>query len=143
MISLKIELKIVLGITLLLGMVSFRQASATPSQSASTPTIRVPAPAIILATPYAQEPAEGICATSQGMVVEITINVDVPSPRCAIIRSDQTLTGANATSSTVQVAIGHFSSTILPSPEYSIDVPFGDYLAVGVHQLTVTPYSGP
>jgi hypothetical protein len=75
-------------------------------------------------------------------VVEVTINVDVPSPRCAIIRSDQTLTVVNGTPSTVQVSISNFSSNILPGAEYSVDILFGDFLAVGVHQLTVTPYYG-
>jgi hypothetical protein len=94
---------------------------------------------------YAFRPgaAAGICASFDGGVVEVTINVDVPSPRCAIIRSDQTLTVVNGTPSTVQVSISNFSSNILPGAEYSVDILFGDFLAVGVHQLTVTPYYGP
>jgi hypothetical protein len=88
------------------------------------------------------QPAAGICATFDGPSVEITINGDIPSPHCAIIRPDQLLTIINATSSTIHVSIGEFSSTILPGKQYSIDLPFGEYLAPGVHLISVTPYFG-
>ena len=107
----------------------------TQANVASTPTYA-------LATPYATQPAAGICATFDSNTVTITINVDVPDPRCAKVRSDQSLTIVNATLSTIQVSIGSFSSSILPGADYSIKVPFGEYLAPGVHVISVTPYFG-
>ena len=107
----------------------------SPTQVQATPTY-------VLATPYATQPAAGICASFDGQAVEITINVDSASPRCAKIRPDQTLTIVNSTLSTIQVSIGRFSSSILPGAQYSIDVPFGDYLAPGVHLVSVSPYYG-
>ncbi len=113
--------------------------SATRSPQ-GTYTAQAPTPTFALATPYAQQPAAGICASVDAGVVTITINVDAPSPRCARVLPDQTLTVVNKTLNTVQVSIGRFSSSILPGAAYTITVPFGDYLAPGVHQLTVTKY---
>ncbi len=112
------------------------------AQPSLTQTSAVPSPTIALATPYALEPAAGICQSFDGTVVTITINVDMPDPRCAKVLPDQTLTVVNTTLSSIQVSIGKFSSTVLPGAEYSITVPFGEYLAVGVHQLTVRPCCG-
>jgi hypothetical protein len=107
----------------------------TQTSSSSTPTYT-------LATPYSMQPAAGICAMFDGPSVEITINVDMPSPRCAKIRPDQILTVINATSSTIRFSTGRFSSTVLPGQQSTIDLPFGDYLAPGVHLISVTPYFG-
>ncbi len=116
-------------------------ASATRSPQ-ETLTGPAPTPTYALATPYAQQPAAGICASFDGGVVTITINVDAASPRCARVLPEQTLAVVNKTLNTVQVSIGRFSSSILPGAAYTITVPFGDYLAPGVHQLAVSPTSG-
>lgn len=108
---------------------------ANPSSITATPTYA-------LATPYAMQPAAGICATFNQQTVEITINADTPSPRCAIIQPDQILKVINATDTSIHVSLGNFSSYILPGGQYIIDVPFGDYLAAGVHVISVTPYFG-
>ncbi|HSB65221.1 MAG TPA: hypothetical protein VLD65_01505 [Anaerolineales bacterium] len=115
-------------------------SASPPSPVQSTPPEMMPT--YVLSTPYAQQPAAGICASSDGQIVEITINVDMPSPRCAKIRPEQTLVIVNATLSTIQVSIGNFSTSILPGAQYPIDVPFGDYLAPGVHLINATPYFG-
>ena len=39
-----------------------------------------------LATPYAQEPAAGICASFEGEMVTVSLNPDIPDPRCAKVR---------------------------------------------------------
>jgi hypothetical protein len=108
-----------------------------PSQTGPTTT-----PTLVLATPYAQEPAAGICASFDGEIVMETLNTDIPDPRCAKVRSDQTLNVYNNTMSTLRVSIGSFQRSVLPGETWSILVPFGDYLAVGVHQLAVAPCCG-
>jgi hypothetical protein len=123
--------------TLLVLLLSACSSPGTPAVVA-TQSSPVATPTYALATPYAQQPAAGICSTFDGAVVTITINVDTPDSRCAKVRSDQTLTVVNATLSTVQASIGRFSFSILPQAQYSIQVPFGDFLAPGVHLLSVT-----
>lgn len=109
----------------------------TPDQASPTLT-----PTLTLATPYAQLPAAGICASFDGEVVTITLDIDMPAPRCAKVRPDQTLSVVNNTLSTLRVSIADFSHSLLPGETYTIDVPFGDYLAAGVHQLAVEPCCG-
>ncbi len=130
------------GVILALVLQGCSSLATTPQPTETTPTTAAPAPTFALATPYAQEPAAGICASFDGPTVTITLEVDAASPRCAEVRSDQTLVVVNRTLNTLQVSIANFSSSILPGANYSIDVPFGDYLAPGVHQLMVTPNLG-
>ncbi len=96
----------------------------------------------ILATPYAQQPAAGICASFDGKVVTITINPDIPDPRCAKIKPDQSLTVLNNAQKSLLVTIGRFTSNVEPGEKTMIDTPFGEYLAPGVHQLQVSPCCG-
>jgi hypothetical protein len=134
---------IVLSVAMVVSLLSACSATnggevqPTPNQSGPTST-----PTLILATPYAQEPAAGICASFDGEIVTVTLNTDMPEPRCAEVRSDQTLRVVNNTLSTLGVSIGNFNHSLLPQDTWSIDVPFGHYLAVGVHQLSVTPCCG-
>ena len=118
------------------------QTGTESTSEAPAPTVK---PTILpygLATPYAQEPAAGICATFDGDVVTITLNADVPDPRCAQVRSDQTLKVVNNTVTPLSISLGPFKSALLAANAYSIDVPFGDYLEPGVHQLQVSPCCG-
>ncbi len=97
----------------------------------------------VLSTPYAQQPAAGICASPGGNVVTVTIYPDIPAPRCTIVRPDQKLQVINRTLADLQVSIGRFTSTIPAGGDHTFDVPFGKYLAPGVHQLQVLPCCGP
>ena len=115
-------------------------------QPASSPTASTPLPSPAsspsphaLATPYASEPAAGICASFEGEVVTVKINIDTSDPRCTRVRADQELTVVNQTLTALQVSLGSFNTSLLPGADYSITVPFGDYLAPGVHQLQVSP----
>jgi hypothetical protein len=74
--------------------------------------------------------------------VTVTLNPDIPDPRCTKVRPDQTLTVVNETTITLTISLGNFKSSLEPRDIYSILVPFGDYLEVGVHQLTVSPCCG-
>jgi len=130
------------GYFLVLLLSACNQAGLPSGPSPSAPPTLDHTPANGLATPYAMQPAAGICATFDEQIVSITINTDMPSPRCTVIRPDQTLRVINATSSTIRVSIGRYSLSILPGDDYSIDASFGEYLAEGVHLISVTPYFG-
>lgn len=131
---------LVAGLLMLLNACAQVGVEFTPSPAAAT--VGETALPHALATPYAQEPAAGICATYDSDVVTITLNADIPDPRCAKVRPDQTLKVINNTVSPLTLSIGPFKSALLAANEYSIDVPFGDYLEPGVHQLQVSPCCG-
>jgi hypothetical protein len=114
-------------------------SSTAASTSKTVPTQT----AFTLATPYAQQPAAGICASFEGEMVVVTLNIDIPDPRCAKVNPDQKLTVINNTQAELGVSIGPYKNTLAPGGQFTIDKPFGEYLAAGVHQLTVTPCCGP
>ena len=136
-----INILMYLGIILMLGLSACNQAgveSPTASLTATTPKTT-----LSLATPYAQEPAAGICGNFEGEMVTVTLNPDIPDPRCSKVRPEQKLTVINQTQNTLQVSIGSFTTSLEPGTSTIIDTPFGEYLAQGVHQLQVTPCCGP
>jgi hypothetical protein len=94
------------------------------------------------ATPVAESPAAGICATSEGMQVTITIYPDIPDPRCSLIRPEQILKVVNAREDPLLVSIGQMEAEIAPGSSYLFDLPFGKYLAPGVHRIEVQPCCG-
>lgn len=96
-----------------------------------------------LATPIADSPAAGICASIEGDRVEVQIYPDLPDPRCVKVRANQTLTLHNQTTKPVEFTLAQFNVRLEPGQAYTIDRPFGDYLAPGVHRVLVLPYSGP
>jgi hypothetical protein len=110
-----------------------------PTITASSTATNEPSP---LATPYAQSPAAGICASFEGEIVKVTLNPDIPDPRCSKVRANQKLEVANHTQNTLQVSIGSFEASLEPGAEVLFDIPFGDYLETGVHQLQVDPCCG-
>jgi len=132
----------VIGTVIMIGLSACVQASNVATSETTAPSIEATSLPHVLATPYAQEPAAGICAGFDGDVVTITLNVDVPDPRCAKVRPDQTLKVVNNTASPLTMSIGPFKSALLAANSYSVDVPFGDYLLPGVHQLEVLPCCG-
>ena len=123
--------------TLLFMIVLLTALSAcAPARQAATQTTRSTPPDIqptpqdtprLLATPYSDQPAAGICASPEGALVTITIYPDIPDPRCAIVRPDQRLQVVNSTQADLQVSLGDFTATLAP----------------GVHQVQVLPCCGP
>jgi hypothetical protein len=75
-------------------------------------------------------------------VVTVTINPDIPDPRCTKVRPDQTLAVLNNTQDELQVTIGRFSATLKAGEKTTFDTPFGEYLEPGVDQLQVSPCCG-
>jgi hypothetical protein len=137
-------IKSVLFAALMLLALTACSTTAVDSISAtSAPTSGETPKAYILATPYAQQPAAGICATPEGEIVTVTINPDVPDPRCSKVKPDQKLAVINKTQNTIEVSLSRFTFSLQPGAEATIDTPFGEYLAPGVHQLQVSPCCGP
>jgi hypothetical protein len=98
--------------------------------------------ALPLATPAAQSPAAGICAEFDGPWVTITVRPDIPDPRCALIRPEQMLEVVNQREETLSIRIGYLEVELAPGESHKFEVPFGDYLAPGVHVIQVQPCCG-
>jgi len=98
-------------------------------------------------------PAAGICDYQEGDTVTITLNGDIPSPRCVKVKSNQNLRVQNNTEGVVTVWFDNVSSAVLfpysidirPDNKYIFATPFGEYLKPGVHKLKTSLYksSGP
>lgn len=116
--------------------------TATPPVNPTQPG-SVPSETPYRATPVAESPAAGICASVDNDVVEAQIYPDVPDPRCVKVRASQKLTLYNQTSGPIEFTLGQFNAHIEPGQAHTIDRPFGDYLAPGVHRVLALPYSGP
>ena len=134
---------LVLGMVLILAVSACKSVAATSTNETPTPTMAITTQSHSLATPYAMQPAAGICAIFEGDIVEVTLNADVPDPRCSKVRPDQKLRVINKTQNTLEVSIGSFTTSLQPGAETNFDTPFGEYLAPGVHQLLVSPCCGP
>lgn len=112
-------------------------------KTAFTPLPATPhAESFPLATPVAESPAAGICAAFEGIQVTITIYPDIPDPRCSIIKSEQMLEVVNARNETLLVSIGRMQAELAPGESHIFDLPFGEYLAQGVHRVEVQPCCG-
>jgi hypothetical protein len=142
MITRQVEAILLIGITLVVGVASCKSSNTGLSTVTITPLNTIIPEPIALATPYAQEPAAGICASFEGDVVTINLFADIPDPRCTKVRPDQILTVSNQTQVTLEVSIGSYKDSLEPGISNTFDTPFGEYLAPGVHQLQVTPCCG-
>lgn len=135
---------LVLGITLFYPIFRTTSAQGTPVQAfqeGGSPSTIIPselAPQVDLATPVADQPAAGICASFDGEVITFEILPDIPSPRCAIARSDQHLVVINRTSEIITVSLGNYKFNVEPGESGTIDAAFGSYLSPGVHRVTTT-----
>lgn len=100
--------------------------------------------ALPLATPYAAQPAAGICGeTPELEIVEAQVWPDIPSPRCLRVLPDQRLRLVNRTPEAIRWELGAFAGIIDTQSEAILPQPFGQFLAPGVHILQTSPYSGP
>jgi hypothetical protein len=98
------------------------------------------------ATPEADSPAAGICASFNEEVIRIEIRAwpdGVPDPRCIEVRADQKMILANSAPEPVEFLLGRYSATVDPGDAFTVEFPFGDYLLPGAHSLHVFPYGGP
>jgi len=96
----------------------------------------------VLTTPYAQQPAAGICAEPTGNEVVMRLEPGIPDPRCSIVRADQRLRVINRTGGDVTISLGPFSLPLPADGKTVIGPTFGQYLLPGVHALQVDPCCG-
>jgi hypothetical protein len=74
----------------------------------------------------------------------------VPTPRCVVVRPDQRLRVVNSSAlhgsppKTITVGWANYAPRVLKAGQATTyDRPFGEYLAVGVHDLRLPPlYAG-
>jgi len=129
------------GISWLLAACGGAESSQPTPQEMPQQAPAIQAPAI-LATPAADSPAAGICGEFTGELVTITINPDIPDPRCARVMPAQRLVVVNQRGEDIVVRLGQFEVSIPPGNQQLFDLPFGEYLAPGVHQIIVSPCCG-
>jgi hypothetical protein len=123
---------------------SSQSPSASPSAGSTTFPEKVtpPSQTANLATPVSQEPAVGICSEFEGGLAVITVYPDISYPRCAIIKPDQMLKVVNSRQETLRASIANMTAGIDPDGEHLFNMPFGQYLAPGVHLVQVKPCCG-
>ncbi len=85
-------------------------------------------------------PASGICASSDGDIVQATLTTDgPPMPRCLKVTAAQRLKIINGTTAAVRISLGHFDVEIPAGGQAVLDEPVGEYLAPGVHLMVNGP----
>lgn len=94
------------------------------------------------ATPYASQPAAGICAEASGPEVVILLEPGIADPRCVVVEGGQRLRVVNRTGGEVAVSLGPLAFPLPANGETTIGPTFGEYLLPGVHLLTVDPCCG-
>ncbi len=108
------------------------------------PAAPVPSPTSTLIPADASEPAAGICAGPDSSALpRVEIFPDIPSPRCLLVLPEQGLLVVNQTEVEIVARLGPYEARVLPGEEGSLPVPFGSYLAPGVHQVEAPPFFGP
>ena len=125
-------------------------AACAPAATTATAPVSTKAPAETAeeyrATPEAEFPAAGICASFKEETIRVEIRAwpgNVPDPRCIQVRAEQNLVIQNSAPAAITFRLGTFHATIEPGGSYPIAQPFGEYLLPGAHSLRIEPYGGP
>jgi hypothetical protein len=89
-------------------------------------------------------PTAGICAgPPAGRVVHVDINVDVPAPRCSVVRPDQALEVTNKTDQAIGLQLAGIYESLTPGATTTLyTASFGSYLAPGVHIVHTSYFHG-
>jgi hypothetical protein len=117
--------------------------SPAAATSAEAPTATVEE---YRATPEAEFPAAGICASFKEETIRVEIRAwpgNVPDPRCIQVRAEQNLIILNSAPEAITFTLGKYRATIEPGASYTIQPAFGEYLLPGAHSLHIEPYGGP
>lgn len=117
--------------------------TTTPEPETPTPQGGETASPACLVTPVAEQPAAGICVTSEEETITLHIHPDIPDPRCAQVRPDQGLRVINHLDQAIQVSLACHQMEIRPGAEGVFQAPVGAFLSAGVHRLEVSPCCGP
>lgn len=86
--------------------------------------------------------AAGICADAVGNIVSVSINPDVPDPRCVQVDGGQRLSVVNHTNDGQKVTIGDINIILEPGEEYLIDQPMSSFLQPCCNYLQSDPGMG-
>lgn len=95
-----------------------------------------------LATPISQYPAAGICSDFDGRIVVVPISNANPGLRCMMATSDQMLKVVNNRQQIIQISLGNLETILEPGSTYTFPVPIGEFLALGVHPIDISPCCG-
>jgi hypothetical protein len=97
-----------------------------------------------LAPAVAQQPVAAVCADvdAEQTTISLLVNPDTPIPRCVRVLVDQQLSIRNNTSTSIEVKLAQFDVQIASGASYTVDAPFGTYLAPGVHRVFLSSYPG-
>jgi hypothetical protein len=122
---------------------------STPTTSQSPTQRPTPHPSRTLVPASSRYPAAGSCAFTTGTVVTVTLNPDVPMPRCVSLHrwqelrvvNNSTLLGSPALTLTVRWA-DYPARTLKPGESTTYKDLAGSYLAVGVHRIVAAPLYG-
>lgn len=116
-------------------------SGTAPTSTVGTSTTTTTTPRQ-LEPPDSPQPAAGTCGRADSTVVEVTLNPDIPSPRCVQVDPDQSLRVRNNTDQQVDVSFAHHAATLAPGGAQAFAQPFGDYLEPGVHRVDTNLYGG-
>ncbi|HWB39399.1 MAG TPA: hypothetical protein VG604_04165 [Candidatus Saccharimonadales bacterium] len=119
-----------------------KQADTTKAAASQKTTTSKPTASESKAPADSQAPAASSCEPQAGTQASVSINIDVPSPRCVQVSASQTLAIKNNDSQTVTVTLGSKAVTIAAGQTGTIAEQFGNYLEVGVHDMTTNAPSG-
>ena len=96
-----------------------------------------------------RSPVAPICGAQSGPVVTFDVNPDTPMPRCAMVRRDQLIRVVNTTNrfgspgAAITVTFAEYPPRELQVGQATtFDRPVGEYLAVGVHGVSISAYRG-
>jgi hypothetical protein len=129
-------------------------ASASQAVSSSTPASTGPSTAATSATNAthlmpadSRLPASGVCGHSVSVTVVIDVNPDTPAPRCIEVTKDNDLEVVNRSdrfgqhgASVIVRWAGYPPRALAVGAKTTYSVPFGQYLATGVHFLHLSVY---
>lgn len=126
---------------------SARPSPASTSTRSTTPTSSSPGS---LVPADSKLPNAMGCNGVTGSIATIDANPDVPYPRCIVVRADQLLRVVNTTNiagtigKPITVTFANYPPRVLQVGQATtFDRPLGQYLAVGVHNVHISPlYAG-
>ena len=137
-----------------LAMLGCADSAVSPLSSPSTTTPRASGGPTVMGASYSLRPgvraepdfigpgAAGVCPTESHELVSVTLEIDVPNPRCAVIKGSQRLRVTNHTSEIVHAVLGPLEMVLPPGSSLTIKEEFRTYLEPGGHTMTTDFYSG-
>jgi hypothetical protein len=86
--------------------------------------------------------AAGVCVGQDSEIVAVTLEIDVPSPRCVVIRGSQRLRVTNHFEKTALAKLGPLEMVIPTGASVTVRETFDSYMEPGGHTLKTDVYGG-